>query len=88
MRLTRSSALTGGIPVNTVPLFASSASERPRTAAAAAAAPFLWSAIVSAFVQPANSLACWAFISSSSSRVKCGSTWPAAIVLMMRVAGS
>ena len=43
-RLTISSALMGGIPVNTVPVFASSASERPRTNAAAAAAPFLWNA--------------------------------------------
>lgn len=86
--MTNSSALTGGIPVNTVPVFASSPSERPRTAAAAAAAPSLWSRIVSAFVQSANSLACRAFIPSSSSRVKYGSAWPAAIVLMMRVAGS
>jgi hypothetical protein len=38
--------------VNTVPVLASSASERLRTAAAAAAAPFSWSAIVSGFVQP------------------------------------
>jgi len=73
--LTISSALMAGIPANTVPVFASSASERPRTAAAAAAAPFLWSAIVSGFVQPANSLACWAFISSSIWGVKCGSAW-------------
>src|SRR5260370_36654241 len=57
MRLTSSSALTGGIPANTVPALASSLSERRRTAAAAAAASFLWSAIVSARVQPANSLA-------------------------------
>jgi len=78
-----SSALIGGIPVNTMPVFASSASERPRTAAATVAASFWWSAIVSCFVQPANSLACWAFISSSISRVKCGSAWPAAIVVMM-----
>src|SRR5229473_4208043 len=87
-RLTISSALMGGIPVNTVPLFASSASERPRTTAAAAAAPFLWSASVSGLVQPANSLACRAFISSSIWGVKCGSAWPAAIVLMMWVTGS
>jgi hypothetical protein len=60
----------------------------PRTAAPAAAAPFLWSAIVSGFVQPANSLACWAFISSSIWGVKCGSAGPAAIVLMMWVTGS
>src|SRR6266540_768527 len=87
-RLTISSALIGGIPANTVPLFSSSASERPRTTAAAAAAPFLWSAIVSGLVQPANSLACWVFISSSIWGVKCGSAWPAAIVLMMWVIGS
>jgi hypothetical protein len=51
-------------------------------------APPLWGATVSAFVQPANSRACWAFRSSSTSRVKCDSAWPAAMVLMMWVAGS
>ena len=74
------SALMGGIPVNTAPVFASSASERPRTAAAAAAAPFRWRAIVSVFGQSANVRACWAFISSSMSRVKCAKGWPEAIV--------
>jgi hypothetical protein len=48
--LTISSALIDGIPVNTVPVLASSASDSLRTAAAAAAAPFRWSAIVSAAV--------------------------------------
>jgi hypothetical protein len=62
--------------------------ERLRTAAAAAAPVFLWSAIVSAFVQPANSSACWAFISSSISRLKCGSARPAVIALTMWVADS
>src|SRR5215468_2839870 len=58
-RLTMSSALMGGIPANTVPLIASSASERPRTTAATAAAPCLKSAMVSGLAQLANSLACW-----------------------------
>src|SRR5204863_3845500 len=55
----------------------------PRTAAAAATAPFLWRAIVSALVQPAKSTACLAFISSSICVVKCGSAWPLAIVVMI-----
>src|SRR5215467_12385689 len=88
MRVTSSSTLTGGIPANTVPVLASSASDRRRTAEAATAAPRWWSSIVSAFVQPANSLACWPFLSSRISRVKWGRLWPAAMVSMIRVADS
>jgi hypothetical protein len=55
--------LLGGIPAKTVPLFVSSVSNRARTAAAFAA-PVLRRATVSDLVQLANSLECWAFISS------------------------
>src|SRR5499433_108080 len=55
-RLITSSALIGGTPANTVPLLASSASDRPRRTPAVAAAPFLCRASVSALLQSANSL--------------------------------
>src|SRR5215813_3758238 len=83
-----SSAVIGGTPANTVPLLASSASERPRRTPAAAAAPFLCRASVSALLQPANSLACWAFISSSIWGVKWGSARPAARPWIIPVIGS
>ena len=69
-----------GMPVRTVPLRSSSASESARTPAAATAAPFSWSATVSALVQPACSRAWVAFISSSIAVVKFGIDLPAAMV--------
>src|SRR4030095_3665536 len=76
------SPLIGGMPVRTTPLLARSASLNPRSSAAAAAALFLCSATVSAFVALACSLACLAFMSWSMSIVKLVAC-PAATVLMM-----
>jgi hypothetical protein len=73
-----------GIPAKTVLLFVSSVSNRARTAAAASAAPVLRRATVSDLVQLANSLECWAFISSSICGVKWGGALPAVSIWMMR----
>src|SRR5438445_6678736 len=77
----RSAALIGGTPARTGPRWSSAASPRPRSIAAAAAAFFLCSAIVSAFVQLACSRAWVAFIASSASLGMLGPGLPSASVL-------